>query len=67
MSLYFDATRPESDLDSQDARGPASSALLPLSTLLSLPPNLLLIRQQAFQLHAELIWTADECQGPSLT
>ena len=42
------------------ARGLASSAPLPLSTLLSLPLNLLLIRQQAFQLHAELIWTADE-------
>ena len=49
MSSYFDATKPESDVDSQDAvnqdvnsqltvaRGLASSAPLPLSTLLSLP------------------------------
>ena len=71
MSSYFDTTKPESQLteadDSQDvdsqltvAKGPSRSAPPAISTVLSLPPGLFSLRQQAFHLNAQLVWTAEE-------
>ena len=60
------------DVDSQDidtqsvdsqftvAKGPVASPPISTSTLLQLPPDLSLIRQQLFRLDTQVTWTADE-------
>lgn len=72
MSSYFDAIKPESDIDSQltgidsldsqltVAKGLQRSAPPEISTVLFLPPHLPRIRQLAFALNEQLTWTADD-------
>ena len=42
------------------AKSPTRSVPLTISTVLSLPPGLPSIRQQAFNLNTQLIWTAEK-------